>query len=124
MTIINKLRYVIPAVIAVSAPSTLAMGLADVIENLQGGVSAFVSLLAIVLILVGMYCIYQLVMTFTNRDEGNRDYPMKNVPYYFIGAALGIGAMAMNNVVLETLFGDSGSGISGGDNSDLWTPSD
>ncbi|CAH7366026.1 exported hypothetical protein [Vibrio chagasii] len=103
-----------------ASPAFAAGGLKEVVGRITENVGAFTNLLAIILILVGMYCIYQLVMTFTNRDEGNRDYPMKNVPYYFIGAALGIGAMAMNGVVLETLFGSSGD-HSGGD-TDFWDP--
>ncbi|MGR5269761.1 hypothetical protein ACPV5R_18635 [Vibrio astriarenae] len=47
---------------------------------------------------------YQLVDAFLCSAE-RRDEKMKSVPFYFIGSALGLGALASSEVVQNTVLG-------------------
>ncbi|MDK9790600.1 hypothetical protein [Vibrio sp. D431a] len=67
------------------------------------------NLMHVVFILVGMYSIYQIVSTLSSNEDGHRaEENKKKLPFYFVGAALGMGSLATSELVQETLFG-SGS---------------
>ncbi|MDK9790599.1 hypothetical protein [Vibrio sp. D431a] len=120
MKFLSKLKAgaVALALSPMSAMAADKKGFGGIIQTINENLGYLTEFFSLALILFGMYCIYQLVMTFMNRDENSRDYPMKNVPFYFIGAALGLGAMAFSKTVQETLFG-SAEGTSGADQN-IW----
>ncbi|WP_210499418.1 hypothetical protein [Vibrio crassostreae] len=77
-----------------------------VAESLTGQIFSFGNLLVVLMMVLGFWCLYKIVMTFMNRDD-ERAYPMKNLPLYFAGAAIGLGSALASDLVQQTLFGDT-----------------
>ena len=86
-------------------------------ESLTGQIFSFGNLLVVLMMVLGFWCLYKIVMTFMNRDD-ERAYPMKNLPLYFAGAAIGLGSALASDLVQNTLFGDTNDNV--GNNKDLF----
>ncbi|WP_210499417.1 hypothetical protein [Vibrio crassostreae] len=82
----------------------------DVAESLTGQIFSFGNLLVVLMMVLGFWCLYKIVMTFMNRDD-ERAYPMKNLPLYFAGAAIGLGSALASDLVQNTLFGKTNDNI-------------
>lgn len=88
-----------PIVLAVSPEDTILAPFLSIIAI----VASFGSLMNVVFIVVGMYSMYQLVSVFSDRDERDKE-KRKRIPFYFLGAALGLGALASSRIVQNTVY--------------------
>ena len=103
----SYISFALTSVITMTSVSATATGdanLGTVAGTLNTQVSAFGNLLVVLMMVIGFFCLYKIVMTFMNRDD-ERAYPMKNLPMYFAGAAVGLGSTMASDLVQNTLFG-------------------
>lgn len=96
---------------AVLSTASLASGKSD--QNLGGTLDSLTeqlksagNLAVVILFVFGLFCLYKIVQTVMNRED-ERSYPLKNIPLYFVGAAIGIGASISSEFVQNTIFGES-----------------
>lgn len=94
------------------------INIGDVADSLNTQINSFGNLIVVLMMVLGFFCLYKIVMTFMNRDD-ERAYPMKNLPMYFAGAAIGLGSSMASDVVQSTLFGQRNSNLDTGNYFDL-----
>lgn len=84
--------------------------LGAIARSLGSQIYMFGNLTVVLMMVLGFFCLYKIIMTFANRED-ERAYPMKNVPMYFAGAAVGLGSSMSSDLVQFTLFGKSNDSI-------------
>ena len=94
------------------------LNIGGVADSLNVQISSFGNLIVVLMMVLGFFCLYKIVMTFMNRDD-ERAYPMKNLPMYFAGAAVGLGSTMASDVVQSTLFGARNTNLDTGNHFDL-----
>ena len=75
-----------------------------VVRSVSGQLANAGNLLVVILMIGGFWCLWKIVTTLMNRED-ERNYPMKNVPLYFAGAAIGLGASLSSDLAINTIFG-------------------
>lgn len=79
-----------------------------IIMSLASQVFALGNLLVVIALMIGLFCLYKCVDTLINRNDEQRN-PLSAVPFYFIGAAAGIGFGVSSDFIQNTFFGSSNS---------------
>lgn len=94
------------AAVGTSAPAFAedVLTLGKSATSLTSQMSQFGNLMTVLLMVFGFYCLYKIVQTVLNRED-ERSYPLKNIPLYFLGAAVGLGASLSSELVQGTIFG-------------------
>lgn len=99
-------------VAAVLSTASLAQdaNLGGTLDSLTSQLKSAGNLAVVILFIFGLFCLYKIVQTVMNRED-ERSYPLKNIPLYFIGAAIGIGASISSEFVQNTIFGQSSDAV-------------
>ncbi|WP_210499419.1 hypothetical protein [Vibrio crassostreae] len=105
----KKILSYISALVLSTATFAEDLNMGGVATSLTGQIFSFGNLLVVLMMVLGFWCLYKIVMTFMNRDD-ERAYPMKNLPLYFAGAAIGLGSALASDLVQQTLFGENNNG--------------
>lgn len=89
---------------ATFAADSNAIDIGVIALSLASQIYLFGNLVVVLMMVLGFWCLYKIIMTFANRED-ERAYPMKAVPLYFLGAAVGLGSSMSSDLVQITLFG-------------------
>ena len=79
-------------------------GIAGVTGNLTEAAQSFGPLITIAAFIVGMGALFKAVTTIMNHSENPRENPLKNVVFYGLAAAVGLGYTFSTSTVIQTLF--------------------
>lgn len=79
-----------------------------IIMSLASQVFALGNLLVVIALMIGLFCLSKCVDTLINRNDEQRN-PLSAVPFYFMGAAAGIGFGVSSDFIQNTFFGSSNS---------------
>ncbi|MBU2895641.1 hypothetical protein [Vibrio hepatarius] len=79
-------------------------GIAGVTKNLTEAAQSFGPLITIAAFIVGMGALFKAVTTIMNHSENPRENPLKNVVFYGLAAAVGLGYTFSTSTVIQTLF--------------------
>ncbi len=80
-------------------------------SSLTSQMANFGNLMTVLLMVFGLFCLHKIVQTVINRED-ERSYPLKNIPLYFLGAAIGLGASLSSELVQGTIFGKKSTKVS------------
>ncbi len=79
-------------------------GVIKIAENLKTTAASFGPVISIAAFIVGMIALFRAVTTIMNHSENPRENPMKNVVFFGVAAAVGLGYSFFSSSVLETVF--------------------
>ncbi len=99
----------------VAATSTTAFAeknFGESVDSVTEQIKSVGNLAVVVMFVIGLFCLYKIVQTVMNRED-ERQYPLKNIPLYFLGAAVGIGSSMSSDLVQNTIFGETNQEIKG-----------
>ena len=96
--------------VSVASPT----GIVAVNNRLVETAYSFAPVIAIAAFLVGAVSLFTAITTMRNHAENPKEYPLKNIVYYGVAAAVGLGYAYSASTMLQTLFekDDSGDYIS------------
>ena len=97
---------------ALSTSSLAVENLGESVDGITSQIKSFGNLAVVVMFVFGLFCLYKIVQTVMNRED-ERQYPLKNIPLYFLGGAIGIGSSLSSELVQKTIFNEKNEEIKG-----------
>ncbi|KDM90933.1 hypothetical protein [Photobacterium galatheae] len=109
ITLIKKQSVKLTALLVLSTPflafaEANDKGIAGVTKNLTEAATSFGPLISIAAFIVGMGALFKAVTTIMNHSENPRENPLKNVVFYGLAAAVGLGYTFSTTTLVQTLF--------------------
>ncbi len=99
--------HLVPFLILANTTSVYAAekSVSDIAGNLSKAAFSFGPVISIAAFIVGMIALFRAVTTIMNHSENPRENPMKNVVFFGVAAAVGLGYSFFSSSVLQTVFG-------------------
>ena len=84
------------------------MDIISIIMSLASQVYAISNLIVVIAFCAGLLCLYKVIEILVNRQDEQRN-PLTAIPFYFIGAAIGIGFGLSSDLAQKTIFNSAES---------------
>lgn len=103
----KKTIFTVLSSLAVSAPAMATdKDIVMIIMSLASQVFNVGNLVVLIAMLGGFACLIMIPVTVLGQDEPHKN-PLNAIPYYFIGAGIGLGVGFSSDMVQATIFGEN-----------------